>query len=71
MTDSDVTDSAVTDLCVTDPDVVLNRVSTASGTQEEPGQGDQRVLRAAILGVPNAGKTTLVNQLLGQKVCTV
>lgn len=36
--------------------------------QEEPCQGDQRVLRAAIIGVPNAGKTTLVNQLLGQKV---
>lgn len=40
----------------------------SKGQPEEPCPGDQRTLRAAILGVPNAGKTTLVNQLLGQKV---
>lgn len=48
-------------------DVVLD--DGASKCQnEEPSPEDQRILRAAILGVPNAGKTTLVNQLLGQKV---
>ena len=52
---------------MSDSDVLLER-DTAS--QEEPQPGLQHVLRAAILGVPNAGKTTLVNQLLGQKVYT-
>ena len=30
---------------------------------------DQKSLRIAIIGAPNSGKSTLVNQLLGQKVC--
>ena len=34
------------------------------------GEREQRLLRAAVLGLPNAGKTTLVNQLLGRKVCS-
>lgn len=32
------------------------------------GEPRQKLLRAAVLGTPNAGKTTLVNQLLGRKV---
>lgn len=48
------------------PDEMLDGAS--KDQSEEPCPGDQRTLRAAILGVPNAGKTTLVNQLLGQKV---
>lgn len=48
------------------PDEVPDGAS--KGQPEEPCPGDQRTLRAAILGVPNAGKTTLVNQLLRQKV---
>ncbi len=49
--------------------------------EEPPGEGEereeereevpvtqQRSLRVAIIGAPNAGKSTLVNQLLQQKV---
>ena len=40
------------------------------GLLEEPPLKDQRLLKVAVMGVPNAGKTTLVNQLLGKKVET-
>jgi len=36
------------------------------GTWVEPA--DQRIVRAAVIGAPNAGKSTLINQLLGHKV---
>jgi GTP-binding protein Era len=60
---SQYTTSLVTDSGVAAPDC----------TEREPRrQTDrQRLLRAAVLGVPNAGKTTLVNQLLGRKLFAV
>ncbi|NXC27488.1 ERAL1 GTPase, partial [Campylorhamphus procurvoides] len=40
--------------------------------QDRPDQpGNPRVLRIAIIGAPNAGKSTLCNQLLGRKVFPV
>ena len=39
------------------------------GVEDKPHPATgQRLLRAAVLGLPNAGKTTLVNQLVGRKV---
>ena len=39
------------------------------GVWVEPA--DKRIVRAAVIGTPNAGKSTLINQLLGHKVVAI
>lgn len=54
-------------------DVLWNGIEQSSsmewnGDKGEVPVSEQRSLRAAVIGIPNAGKSTLINQLLQYKV---
>ncbi|XP_033924974.1 GTPase Era, mitochondrial isoform X2 [Melopsittacus undulatus] len=54
------------------PPVAISREEQERLLQDRPDQpSNPRVLRIAIIGAPNAGKSTLCNQLLGRKVFPV
>ncbi|XP_051491950.1 GTPase Era, mitochondrial isoform X2 [Apus apus] len=54
------------------PPVATNREEQDRLLQDQPDQPQNpKVLRIAIIGAPNAGKSTLSNQLLGRKVFPV
>ena len=55
-------------MVVTEEDDEVMGPSWGSSTEVVPLPSEQKSLKVAVIGTPNAGKSTLVNKLMGQKV---
>jgi len=50
-------------------DVLINPLRHREALTQRPIHGEGKVLSVAVLGIPNSGKSTLINKLVGQFVC--
>lgn len=50
---------------------IVRALFYSSQPQYETGKKLGKVVNVAIIGAPNAGKSTLINKILDRKVCTL
>ncbi|KAJ9587671.1 hypothetical protein L9F63_018887 [Diploptera punctata] len=52
-------------------DLTLRNKEFSNFNKENENKCEFRLLKVAIIGVPNSGKSTVINQLVGRRVCSI